>query len=222
MSPKEVKKIVTSAILLNALRKNNQAIWSHIWQSSVKQDFNLGMKAAAGSAIEAGSVLGEVEAIAAGLDKAAIVDKLSASDLAAKYFDEHGMEFVKSLTDTDIERLKPILADNLNMHEDAFAEEYADSVSSPDRLKVIKRTESHRARQEGQSEFARQAGAKWKMRLTAHDDRVREDHQSDEDAGWISFDEPYPDTGEMYPGETSINCRCSQEISFADNNPDEE
>jgi hypothetical protein len=25
----------------------------------------------------------------------------------------------------------------------------------------------------------------------------------------------------MYPGETEINCRCSQEISFSDTNPDE-
>jgi hypothetical protein len=196
-----------------ALQSNNQEIWSTLWKSGVDVAFNTGQKAAIG------------EAIQAGLDKTKVVKRLTQTELRDKYFQDRGLEFVTSLSATDIDRLKPILADNLNMGEAEFARKYADSVSSPDRLEVIKRTESHRASMWSQNEHQKSIGARWKRRLTAGDGRVseggrvRDEHQDDADEGWISFSDPYPYTGEDYPGSDSVNCRCTQLVKFSEEQP---
>ena len=150
-----------------------------------------------------------------------VLKKLSPDEIANKYLEEHGGEFIKTLTDTDVDRVIGLIQDNPSMHEDAFKDRYEESFSSDVRLDVIDRTERHRAKMYAYNETADDAGATWKRRLTAEDDRVRDSHNEDMNAGWIPFDEPYPDTEEMFPGEKEINCRCVQQMAFSEEMPEE-
>ena len=85
------------------------------------------------------------------------------------------------------------------------------------RIERITRTETGRAYSEGYRETIKQAQDAGiiekaeKRRETAGDDRVRPKHIDDANAGWIGIDEPYPATGEMSAGDSSINCRCVDE-----------
>lgn len=71
----------------------------------------------------------------------------------------------------------------------------------------VARTETSHAAGFGQREAARQSGVvethTW---VTSRDDRVRDEHAA-VDGETKDFNKPYS-TGEMYPGEESINCRC--------------
>lgn len=71
----------------------------------------------------------------------------------------------------------------------------------------VARTETTHAAGFGQREAARQSRVvKRKQYITSRDDRVRDEHAA-MDGEIRDFDEPYS-SGEMYPGESSINCRC--------------
>ena len=75
---------------------------------------------------------------------------------------------------------------------------------------MIARTEVHTASSYAMHESARQSGvAQEKSWLTAGDDRVRDSHIENEAAGWIPFDDVYPN-GAAHPGDgpDSIQCRC--------------
>ena len=78
------------------------------------------------------------------------------------------------------------------------------------RSMMIARTEVHRAAGFGMHESARQSGvAQEKAWQDAGDERVRDAHQTNTAAGWIAFDDAYPN-GAMYPGDGTddIGCRC--------------
>lgn len=71
----------------------------------------------------------------------------------------------------------------------------------------VARTETSHAAGFGQREAAKQSGVvKTHTWVTSRDDRVRDEHAA-VDGETVAFDKPYS-TGEMYPGEASINCRC--------------
>jgi uncharacterized protein with gpF-like domain len=127
---------------------------------------------------------------------------------------------VTSLSDTDTQRVIDLIKENPYLHEDAFAKQYGDSFPDDVRLETIDRTERHRANQYSYNEFAKKAGATYKQRVTAGDDRVRDTHTEDAEAGWVPIEEDYPASGEAFPGSDDINCRCSQMISFSDETPD--
>lgn len=78
------------------------------------------------------------------------------------------------------------------------------------RSMMIARTEVHSAAGFGMHESARQSGvAQEKHWQDAGDDRVRVAHVANTAAGWIAFNEAYPD-GAMYPGDGTddVGCRC--------------
>ena len=78
------------------------------------------------------------------------------------------------------------------------------------RAMLIARTEVHTAAGFAMHESARQSGvAEQKHWLDAGDDRVRVGHVNNTGAGWIGFDESYPD-GAMHPGDGTddVGCRC--------------
>ena len=55
----------------------------------------------------------------------------------------------------------------------------------------------------------------WKRRIGRYVDiQPRPTHQEDIDLGWIPIDEAYPNTGEMFSGESEINCYCHDEYGF--------
>ena len=78
------------------------------------------------------------------------------------------------------------------------------------RSAMIARTEVHAAAGFAMHESARQSGVvNEKHWLDAGDDRVRDAHVTNTAAGWIAFDDVYPN-GASYPGDGTddINCRC--------------
>lgn len=74
---------------------------------------------------------------------------------------------------------------------------------------VIARTETAGAMSEGSLMTYKDNDVKLKRIVTAGDDRVREKHRDNAAEGAIPVDQPFIGTGEMYPGETEIMCRCS-------------
>jgi len=77
---------------------------------------------------------------------------------------------------------------------------------------MIARTEVHAAAGYAMHESAKQSGvAQEKHWLDSGDERVRDSHAGNTAAGWIRFDEAYPN-GAMYPGDGTddINCRCTE------------
>lgn len=75
------------------------------------------------------------------------------------------------------------------------------------RANTIARTETHFAMQNGNLEAYRQAGFETKIWVTVGDAAVRDEH-ADLDGTEVKLDSIFPN-GEMFPGEKSINCRCS-------------
>ena len=68
--------------------------------------------------------------------------------------------------------------------------------------------ESHHADMSGGGDMAIDAGANEKFRQTKEDDRVRDEHRQDSEAGWIPIDEAYEFSGETISGDSSFGCRC--------------
>jgi len=125
---------------------------------------------------------------------------------------EHRAEFfINSMLNTDYEELSNILVDQMaeGSGVDAIARkirEYFDDMSVA-RAKTIARTETGRlvsqATNEAYNQSAFVTGKEW---MTAGDDRVRDEHVMN--AGVIvDTNETFP-SGEHYPGEQTINCRC--------------
>jgi len=72
------------------------------------------------------------------------------TDYAKQYFTNHGLELVKTLTQTDCERLKIQMLNNWGMGEDKFASSFKeDYANSKSRLETIYRTEKVKAENEG-------------------------------------------------------------------------
>lgn len=94
-------------------------------------------------------------------------------DYAKKYFEEHGLELVKTLSKTDCERLKVQLKDNWGKgpteFKKSFEEDYANTKA---RLDAIYRTEYVTAQNEGILARSRDAGHKMKQWNAALDERT--------------------------------------------------
>lgn len=94
-------------------------------------------------------------------------------DYAKKYFEEHGLELVKTLSKTDCERLKVQLKDNWGKGPDAFKKSFQeDYANTKARLDSIYRTEYVTAQNEGILARSRDAGHKMKQWNAALDERT--------------------------------------------------
>lgn len=155
-----------------------------------------------------------ITAVAFGVGVSAVAKQLnvpaSAYDWnprAQKFYDTHGDFFIKNMSQTDIDSLHQRIQHDFNLNPREFAKKYAGSYScSPARLERIKRTETHMAAQGGGWQFANEANAKFKRwNCTFRGKWPRPSHRAQEGMT-IDIDEPFPITGEHYPGQ--VNCRC--------------
>jgi SPP1 gp7 family putative phage head morphogenesis protein len=76
------------------------------------------------------------------------------------------------------------------------------------RSELIARTETNEALSSGSFSRMKGLGITGKSWLTVGDDRVRDAHRLNEEAGVIPYDQPFP-SGDMHPpGVDGFNCRC--------------
>ncbi|MFA7164610.1 MAG: phage minor head protein [Desulfoplanes sp.] len=138
---------------------------------------------------------------------------------ADKYIKEHGGEFIKGMSSTDQQKLVRFMWANSARNERPLAKDIAKQPhlqsildTGRHRTATIIRTERHRASNYGATAHARDYGAKTKTRSEIGDKRTRPSHMA-LIGETVPIDKPYSN-GEMYPGETSINCRGSQTFNF--------
>ena len=125
---------------------------------------------------------------------------------AQKYFDKHGLQFVKNMCQTDIDSLRDRIQFDFSLNPRAFATKYAESYScSPARLERIKRTEAHTSAQAGGHSFAGEAECEFKQWMCHPRGKwPRPTHR----AVWyevVEYGKPFSN-GLLYPSEP--NCRC--------------
>jgi SPP1 gp7 family putative phage head morphogenesis protein len=133
------------------------------------------------------------------------------SEEAKKRLEDRAQFFIQSMLNTDYEELKDVIV--AGMKDGAGVDvigrnirKYFDDMSVA-RAKTIARTETGRlvsqATNEAYNQSAIITGKEW---LTAGDDRVRDEHVLN--AGVIVNSNGTFPSGEHYPGEATINCRC--------------
>ena len=142
-----------------------------------------------------------------------IFDPLSAA--IRSWISKHGAESVKTILHTNLEDVKRVIL--MGTDDDLGTAKIGSNIRqfyvdrSPWKSMRIARTETSRGAGFGQREAANQSGtAKTKQWISSRDGRVRDEHlamDSDSHYKAVPLNEPYPN-GEMYPGESSINCRC--------------
>lgn len=134
------------------------------------------------------------------------------SEEAKKKLDERAQFFIQSMLNTDYDEMKEIITQGMKDGKGVDAigrdlRQYFDDMSVA-RGKTIARTETGRlvsdATNEAYNQSAVVTGKEW---LTAGDAKVRDEHRLN--AGVIVDKNATFPSGEHYPGETSINCRCA-------------
>ena len=129
---------------------------------------------------------------------------------------KNGAESIKKILITNSDDVKRVILAGLDENQTTpqiaknIRQSYIDH--SPFKAMRAARTEVSHAAGFGQREAARQSGvAKKKLWISSRDDRVRDDHITMDTGEWIDFNEPYPSpSGDMYPGESDIMCRCAE------------
>lgn len=134
------------------------------------------------------------------------------SEGAKKKLEDRSQFFIQSMLNTDYDELKTIITQG--MKDGAGVDQigrnirqYFDDMSVA-RAKTIARTETGRlvsdATNEAYNQSAVVTGKEW---LTAGDNKVRDEHRAN--AGIIVDKNGTFPSGEHYPGEHTINCRCA-------------
>lgn len=144
----------------------------------------------------------------------------TAQDYQNQYIRERGGEFITKMSRADQQQLTRFLWKNAGEHERPLAKRIlkqeptlAYLVDNKEyRLRMIKRTETHRATMYGSWKYSADWGAETKTRGEAGDGRTRPSHRA-QIGITVLINEPYPD-GEQYPGEMSINCRGHNIFNF--------
>lgn len=119
---------------------------------------------------------------------------------------------LRNVSLTTFNQIKGQLSEGLRLGEavDTMADRIGHVFDvSKHRALVIARTETASAMSEGSYITYKENGVELKRVVTAGDERVRETHRTNAGAGAIPVDQPFPGTGEMYPGESEIMCRCA-------------
>ena len=179
------------AKLSKGIKDANWKLWVKAWQDAIQGAFEMGT---------VGDTVGTV------------APALVGSDAAIKYFLEHGMELVKTLSTTDIQILKGQMVENWGKGEDAFKDAFEDQYKGSARLDKIYRTEYVRAQNEGIVVRAKAAGHQYKMWRCPNDERSCPECSA-MDYEVVPIDEMFSG-GVMTPG-LHPNCRCVL-ISVAD------
>ena len=134
--------------------------------------------------------------------------------VAQKYFKEEGLKLVKTLTATDLKRLKGQIQTHFGLNEKTFARKYGESYScAPYRMRTIFRTEKFRAINAGEYLEAKEVGALTKTWQHSQGPNPRKQHLA-MTGETVGIDELFSD-GEQYP--QMVNCRCRVDYSFTEN-----
>jgi hypothetical protein len=203
---------LTTGILKKAMLKNRE-VWPIVWEEAVYPSLARG-------ASEAASAYDLIKP-----EIGTALDLSDADRFMRQYYEQHSLKFVRSLSQTDVRRLRGYVW----MERDKTPEEFAQAMkdryvfdASNKRLEVIFRTEVHRAEEGGTHGFVGENGARWKRRIGRYVGVwPRETHRADIAVGWIPYGEVYPVTGEMFSGESEINCYCHDEYGFEKERPEE-
>lgn len=140
--------------------------------------------------------------------------KLFLKDYVADYYDKHGLEFVKLTTGTDVKKLKSwcwnqsSYGDKPLLDQPNLAYIVDGGRARMDRIKYV---EMHRATMAGGQGFMKDAGFGFCEWISMRDDQVRPSHREN-DGEVREIGESFP-SGESYPGESSIGCRCHLDYS---------
>lgn len=125
---------------------------------------------------------------------------------AQQHFQEHGLQLVKQMSQTDLDSLRDRIQYDFALNPRDFAKKFADSYScSPARLERIKRSESHTSAQAGGYNYAGLAECEFKQwQCHPRNKWPRPTHR----AVWNEIrklNEPFS-IGQMFPSD--VNCRC--------------
>jgi hypothetical protein len=152
--------------------------------------------------------------------------------MATEYLKDRRAEVTAQLTGSDMNRLRAMLEpeslkarsgmllEDGSINFDAFKSFLEDSYicdNNGSRSRACDLNESHFAEGSGASQMADDAGADEKFRQTKGDDKVRDEHRWDSEAGWIPKDDPYPYSREMESGDDSFGCRCQDLYRISNN-----
>jgi hypothetical protein len=140
-------------------------------------------------------------------------------EIATEYIEKRGGELIKRMVKTDQKKLTAYVWQNSMKNERPLARQILKEQNlagivdnSGFRTRTIIRTERGRAIRSGARSISLDAGAKSRIRREVGDHRTRKTHfkMIGEE---VPMTDPYSN-GEMYPGETEINCRGWDEFSF--------
>jgi hypothetical protein len=141
-------------------------------------------------------------------------------EIATEYIDKRGGELIKRMTRTDQKKLTAYIWQNSMKNERPLSRQILKEPNlsgivdnSGVRTRTIIRTERGRAIRSGARSISLDAGAKSRIRHEVGDIRTRKTHfkmMGEE----VQMADPYSN-GEMYPGETEINCRGWDEFNFS-------
>lgn len=142
---------------------------------------------------------------------------INVKKMATQYIEKRGGELIKKMTQTDQKRLVNYIHANSMKNERPLARQIAKepglaSLTSGHRTATIIRTERNHAIGDSAYQMAKKAGSTYKIRHEVGDHRTRPSHRKMMGEK-VKFDEPYSN-GEMFPGETDINCRGFSEYTF--------
>lgn len=139
-------------VLARRFLEKNFKLWGMIWENGIAHSYMNGItKAFPFSFAEPGLI------------------RAAADD----YFQTHGMELVKSLTETDMKKLKGQMVENWGIGEHAFAKKFRDSYPvSEDRLKLIYRTEHGLTENTALLDVSKKLGREYKVWVVIGDERT--------------------------------------------------
>jgi len=167
-----------------------------------KQDAKI-VKVAKPMLSEASKIASELAFVTIGFDKPAVVDTMLVEARVAK---------IGSINNTIKKALVRELTDGIRTGEsvNTMANRWKKVFGfSKTQAKTIARTETASIMSGTTMNTYKKEGIKKKMWLTAEDGAVRPDHTTNAKQKAIPIDEVFSGTGEMYPGQTEINCRCA-------------
>jgi hypothetical protein len=183
------------------LAKKNLALWAAIFSPIILPGIVKGMRSEPTVAQPKVIIKGRQQEVIPPVEPKQIVD------FTRKYFEEHGLELCKSLTETDLNNIKQDLINNWGKGPKAFSEAFKNSYPvSQYRLETIYRSERHIAEYQGVIERAKIADHSKKQWRAVGDERSCDLCMS-YDMEIVDIGEPFSN-GEM----TAIghpNCRCS-------------
>ena len=141
------------------------------------------------------------------------VGKSSAQDYMNRYIKEHGGEFIKGMGRTDQKKLVDFIWSNAGVNERPMKKQLMQQPhlkylldSGNHRAETIVRTEKFRATEYGTFYAAKDNSFKTKAAIRSGKANTRPGHRA-RSGIYVPIDEPLPD-GEMFAGDSSINCQC--------------